>query len=155
MYANRFRCHGEKKRRADLDLRTIENPAWREGLGSSIACGMDASTGDASLILLADQPGVDAALLRRLIDGARAGPRRVACAYGDGLGAPALFTDPADLDRLRRSRGDRGARALLAAEPESVLAIPASDAAVDIDDETDWARWQSERSTDPTTERSG
>jgi len=127
-----------------LDVLVVENAAWREGLGSSIARGMGATAGDAVLVLLADQPGVDATLLGRLIDAARSGHRRVACAYGGGLGAPALFSDPADLDRLRRSRGDRGARALLAAEPGSVLAIPAPRASIDIDDEADWTRWRSE-----------
>ncbi len=129
---------------AGLDLRTTLNADWRDGLGSSIACGMGASSGDAVLVLLADQPGVDAALLRRLIEGARSGHQRIACAYGGGIGVPALFSDRADLDVLRSASGDRGARELLHSAPESVLAIPAPEASLDIDDEQDWARWRSD-----------
>ncbi len=128
-----------------LDLRVVENAAWPEGLGSSIACGMEAVSGDAVLLLLADQPGVDSALLRRMIEGARSGHRRVACAYDGVLGVPALFADPSDLAVLRGLSGNRGARALLAATPQSVLAIPAPEACVDIDDEADWTRWRTER----------
>ncbi|MDJ0850439.1 MAG: nucleotidyltransferase family protein [Myxococcota bacterium] len=127
---------------AGLALRTVENADWRAGLGSSIACGVRAAEGDAVLLLLADQPGVDAALLRRLLAAARAGHRRVACAYDDVRGVPALFSDPDDLARLAELSGDRGARTLLAARPDSVHAIDAPEAAFDIDDEADWARWR-------------
>jgi molybdenum cofactor cytidylyltransferase len=128
-----------------LDLRTVENPRWPEGIGSSIAAGVRAASGESVLLLLADQPGVDAALLAEMIAGMEAGHQRVACAYGGVIGVPALFSDPSDLAALRGLSGERGARDLLRRAETPVLAIPAERAAADIDDESDWRRWQDDQ----------
>jgi CTP:molybdopterin cytidylyltransferase MocA len=125
-----------------LDLRLVENPLWPEGIGGSIAAGVGAASGAAVLLLLVDQPGVDAALLAELVAGMEAGHERVACSYGGVIGAPALFSAPSDLAALRELSGDRGARALLRRSGAPVLPIPAEQAAHDIDDEADWRRWQ-------------
>jgi len=125
-----------------LVLRVVENERWPEGLGTSIAAGVRAASGDAVLLQLADQPGVDAALLRELVAGMRAGHERVACAYAGVIGVPALFSDPADLAALGGMSGERGAQALLRRAGVEVLAIPAERAAHDIDDEADWRRWR-------------
>lgn len=124
-----------------LPLQRVENADWAKGMGGSIACGVRATRSEAVLLLLADQPGVDAGLLRRLIDGARAGHSRVACAYSGVLGVPALFAEPGDLAALRELEGDHGARALLVSKSEAVLAIPAELASFDVDTEVDWTRW--------------
>jgi CTP:molybdopterin cytidylyltransferase MocA len=125
-----------------LDLRVIGNPLWQEGMGTSIAAGVGAASGEAVLLLLADQPGVDAPLLAELIAGMKAGHERVACAYRGAIGAPALFSAPSDLAALRGLSGREGARALLRRAGADVLAIPADQAAHDIDDEADWQRWR-------------
>ena len=130
---------------AGLDLRVVENERWPEGIGSSIAAGVRAASGAAVLLLLADQPGVDAALLAELIAGMEAGHERVACAYAGVIGVPALFSGPSDLVALRGLSGDWGARQLLRRAGGTVLAIPAEQVAHDIDDEADWRRWQDER----------
>src|SRR5262245_27694678 len=127
-----------------LDLRVVHNERWPEGIGTSIAAGVRAASGAAVLLHLADQPGVDAALLAELIAGMEAGHECVACAYGGGIGVPALFSAASDLDALRALSGDRGARPLLGRAGEAVLAIPAGQAAFDIDDAEDWRRWQDE-----------
>jgi CTP:molybdopterin cytidylyltransferase MocA len=130
---------------AGLDLRVVENDRWPEGIGSSIAAGVRAASGAAVLLFLADQPGVDAALLAELIAGMEAGHERVACAYAGVIGVPALFSDRSDLVALRGLSEDRGAGHLLRRAGGAVLAIPAEQAAHDIDDEADWQRWQEER----------
>lgn len=127
---------------AGLDLRLVENQRWSDGIGSSIATGVEAASGTAVLLLLADQPGVDAALLGELIAGMESGHERVACAYAGGIGVPTLFSNPADLAELRGLSGDRGARPLLMRAGPPVLAIPAQQAAHDIDEAADWRRWQ-------------
>jgi CTP:molybdopterin cytidylyltransferase MocA len=134
---------------AGLELRLIENERWREGIGSSIATGVRAASGTAVLLLLADQPGVDAALLAALVAGLEAGHERVACAYAGVVGVPAIFSRPSDLEALRGLSGDRGAAPLLRAPGAPVLAIPAEQAACDIDDEDDWRRWQDDRRRRP------
>jgi CTP:molybdopterin cytidylyltransferase MocA len=127
---------------AGLDVRVVENERWPEGIGGSVAAGVRAASGAAVLLLLADQPGVDAALLAELIAGMEAGHERVACAYAGALGVPALFSHPSDLAELRGLSGERGARELLRRAGRAVLAIPAEQAAHDIDDEADWRGWQ-------------
>jgi molybdenum cofactor cytidylyltransferase len=122
---------------AGLELRVVRNERWQDG----IAAGVSAASGTAVLVLLADQPGVDAALLAKLVAGEQSGHARVACAYAGGIGVPALFSDPSDLAALRALSGDRGARVLLA-DGGPVLAIPAEQMAHDIDDDADWQRWQ-------------
>jgi molybdenum cofactor cytidylyltransferase len=135
---------------AGLDLRLVANERWREGIGSSIAAGVRAASGDAVLLLLADQPGVDAALLAELVAAGKAGHERVACAYAGVVGVPALFRDPSDLAALRDLAGEQGARGLLRRAGAAVRTIPAERAAHDIDDEADWRRWQrAQRAGDP------
>lgn len=129
---------------AGLDVRVVENQRWQEGIGSSIAAGARAASGAAVLLLLADQPGVDAALLAELVAAMEAGHERVACAYAGVVGVPALFSAPGDLAALRELSGEQGARRLLRRPGAAVLAIPAEQAAHDIDDEADWRRWQEE-----------
>jgi molybdenum cofactor cytidylyltransferase len=125
-----------------LDLRVVENGAWRDGIGGSIAAGVRAASGSAVLLLLADQPAVDAALLAELVAGFAAGHARVACAYEGVVGVPALFADPDDLAALRELSGELGAQKLLRRAGVSVLTVRAERAAHDIDDEADWRRWQ-------------
>jgi molybdenum cofactor cytidylyltransferase len=127
---------------AGLELRVVANERWRDGVGGSIATGVRAASGSAVLLLLADQPGVDAGLLGELIAGMEAGHERVACAYAGIVGVPAIFSSPSDLEALRGLSGDRGAAPLLRAPGAAVLAIPAPQAACDIDDENDWRSWQ-------------
>lgn len=135
---------------AGLDLRVVANERWREGIGSSIAAGVRAASGGAVLLLLADQPGVDAALLAELVAAGKAGHERVACAYASVVGVPALFQDPSDLAALRALSGEQGARGLLRRAGAAVHAVPAERAAHDIDDEGDWRRWhEAQRAGDP------
>lgn len=127
-----------------LDVRIVEHPGWPEGMGSSIAAGVGAATGDAVLVLTCDQPGVDAALLRLLVEAMQAGHTRVACAYSGVVGVPALFSAPADFAALRALSGEQGARGILRSDAHAVCAIAAAQAAHDIDDEAAWERWQAE-----------
>lgn len=138
-------AEGVRTAMADLPVSCVENPGWEEGLASSIRAGVSAAAAaepapDGLLVLLVDQPRVDGPLLARLLGAARAAPdRRVACAYGGGLGVPALFPS-ADFPALGRLRGDRGARDILRAAPERVVPVPFPDGAVDVDRPEDAAR---------------
>ena len=51
---------------------TVENKQWQRGIGSSIRCGIAALTNsspdvEASVLLVCDQPAVDAGVIERLI----------------------------------------------------------------------------------------
>lgn len=117
----------------------VVNPLLEHGLAGSLAAA--AREGErrgaaALLIVLADMPLVTPALLRDLA--ARAGP--AATDHGGGRpGVPALI--PAALfPALMASQGDRGASALLAAQPGLALVQPPGAALLDVDTPADLAR---------------
>jgi molybdenum cofactor cytidylyltransferase len=115
------------------DATMIHNPASREGLGRSIACGVDALARDYKgiLILLADQIAVtadDLLRLREKFDGAN-----IVCArYRQRRGVPALFCQDS-FSWLRNLTGERGAQPLLYADRFPLCEIPLENAALDID----------------------
>ncbi len=121
-----------------LPLEVIVNPAWIEGMGSSIACGMrqmQTRRPDCSgvLICLADQPLVDTNALNRLLDAHRRAPERIICAdHGAVCGPPCLF--PRGMfASLARLHGHRGARSVLRRHASSIDTMPMPAAARDID----------------------
>ena len=117
------------------------NPAWRSGMASSLVCGLAALPvpARACMILLCDQPLVDAPDLDALLSAWQAAPAQAAAAaYAGTLGVPAIF--PAALWPLLAGLvGDRGARAVLAALPQ-VSAVPMPHAAADVDTAADLQR---------------
>ena len=82
---------------AGLPVSIIEHPNWSNGLGSSIAVGVKHAVTitaklDAVILLSCDQPFVNAATLRQLIQlHLENGKTIVASAYAETLGIPALF----------------------------------------------------------------
>lgn len=89
----------------------VENPAWREGLGASIAMGAKALPADAdvALILPADQIGVEESHLRSLIAWVRENGGVAATVHGERKGAPAAFRRES-FHLLTSLTGDRGAQ---------------------------------------------
>jgi molybdenum cofactor cytidylyltransferase len=118
------------------------NRRWRSGIASSIRTGLrHIGSADSILLLLADQPFVDAPLLRRLIEALGTSGRTIAaCRYSGTFGAPALFRR-CWIEDLRGLRGDRGAGTLLARNKSRVAAVPFAEGAIDIDTPTDAKRW--------------
>jgi len=129
-----------------LPVECVLNAAFRDGLASSIRVGVDVvrlatPPCDGVLLSVVDQPAVDAALLRTLIERFEEalGVRAVACAYAGGLGVPALF--PRALFReLTALYGDTGAKPLLEARAEEVIAVPFPAGAQDVDTAEDLSR---------------
>ncbi len=126
--------------------RILHNPAYAEGLSSSIRAGIEALSEDiqAAVLLLADQPFIDAALIRRLIETYRtSGKRIVTCRYGTAYGVPTLF-DRALFLELLLLEGDRGARAVVETYPSHIATVEIPiETAEDIDTPTDAKRFLS------------
>ncbi len=123
--------------------RIVVNQYYGEGMSGSIQLGIEALGDDidAAVIMLADQPFVDAEIIGRLIETYRtSGKKIVACQYGDVRGVPALF-DRALFLELLLVTGDQGARTVMETYPGhvAVVAIPAA-AADDIDTPEDARR---------------
>ncbi|HKJ32145.1 MAG TPA: nucleotidyltransferase family protein [Balneolales bacterium] len=123
-------------------VQAILNPHWEEGIGSSIRTGISAmqkheAPVDNTIIMLCDQPMVDATLLCRLITKEKKTEKgMVACAYNDTIGVPVLYQQDYFSELLRLS-GDEGAKKLLYQHREEVATIPFPGGAIDIDTNSD------------------
>jgi len=119
----------------DLALQCVHCPDPEAGLGASLRAGLAEVSGtcEGALILLCDQPALEAAHLQSLVNAWRTQPLRAAAsAYAGVLGVPALLPR-AWFSLLPPDAGDRGARDLLRARADEVQAIPAPALSVDID----------------------
>lgn len=117
------------------DVERVTNSDWKEGMASSIRCGVQHVVGDRApgrlVICACDQPQVTGGDLRRLYRACESAD--VACASYDGIvGIPACFSAPC-FSELLELRGDRGARTLIRDGGLEVEAVPIPGAAFDID----------------------
>lgn len=128
----------------------IVNPDWREGIASSIRTGVRnlPASAAAALILLCDQPLIAPAHIRKLLSGWQNEPAcLVASQYKDSVGVPALF--PAEFfGHLLKLEGNRGAKRVLLAYPQSLLKIPLPEAEIDIDTMGDFDRLKGQHSVE-------
>jgi molybdenum cofactor cytidylyltransferase len=129
----------------DLDVQTVHNVDWEEGLASSIRTGIDAAAvahpeTEALVLLLADQVRVTSELIDELVARFERGEGDLfACAFAATVGPPALFARRF-LPELEALRGDQGARAILEAHADELVAVPFPEAEVDVDTPADLAR---------------
>lgn len=118
------------------------NGNFREGMASSIRCGVTAlaDVAAAIVILLADQPLVSAEHIDAMIARWRSNPDAiVATGYRGKRGAPCLF--PArDFAALTSLSGDTGANEVLCKESNRVVTLPFEAAAIDVDTPDDLRR---------------
>jgi CTP:molybdopterin cytidylyltransferase MocA len=121
-----------------------ENPAWSEGMASSLRAGIEtlrqfSRSLDAALIALCDQPDFSAEVVRQLVEAQKASGRSIVAArYSGRLGAPALFLRE-HFPALVALTGEEGARTLLQAHPDRVTAVDLPALAIDLDTPADYA----------------
>lgn len=126
---------------SSFPVRAVINPGWKEGIASSLGKGLQAVPEEATavLLMLCDQPYVDAEVLRRLVAVFEGGAPIVACRYRNVLGVPALFSREF-FDDLRRLKGDEGARSVIQTNLHRVEVVDCEEAGVDIDTEAEYSR---------------
>lgn len=135
---------------ADLDLRVLHNPSYADGQSGSVRCGLSvvADGAEGAMFLPVDQPGLDAAVIDRLL-GVFDGPGSIIVPTFRGRrGAPVTFGRDW-FTRLEGLRGDEGARPLLrelAARLEE-LELDSELPLVDIDTEAEARSWVETSST--------
>src|SRR5579863_9021823 len=126
---------------AGLAVQIVENPAWRDGMGTSLRCGADALNPDldAALITLCDMPLVTAELIAQLAQAVAAGDPPLASAkYDSHFGPPCAF-HRSKFQGLRSLDGDSGARAILSsAQDVAVFDFPGG--SLDVDTPEDLTR---------------
>ena len=129
----------------DARLSIVDNPEWASGMASSLRTGVVAcAEAEAVIVALGDQPGVDPAVIARLVDACRAGAalavpihEDAAARGGERVGHPVLF-GRALFAELGALTGDTGAREVVKrhwAKAIRVLGVPVPD----VDTEADYA----------------
>ena len=119
----------------------IVNADWQNGMSSSMQAGlrflMEKEEIDQVLLMLCDQPFVDASLLDQLITTKEtSGKGIVAAAYSNTLGVPALF-DKRYFEELLKLTGSEGAKKVIFNHQAEVHALDFPLGAVDLDTEED------------------
>jgi len=125
-----------------LDVRSVVNPQWEEGISSSIRAGISSLSAsiNATILLLCDQPLITPELLNTVMSTHEiSGKAIIACEYGDTIGVPALFARTLFVDLLQL-RGDHGAKQLILQHADERAVVPFPGGIVDIDTVADYDR---------------
>jgi len=134
---------------ADLNVLTVVNQEWHEGMSSSIRLGLKQALEstppaeiEAAILMLCDQPFVTSDVIERLIDAYRESRAPViASEYEEGdektLGVPALFSREL-FPELIALHGAEGAKRIIARHRAEAIAIAMPEAAFDVDTPGDY-----------------
>ena len=136
------------KERHDRDrLRILINPAYRDGMSSSIRTGIESvqDTFSAIMIILGDQPFVGTSLINLLIRRYRSSGKDICVPVCRGRRGHPVIIGRQFYDAVMSTTGDIGARQILRSNPESVLGVEISDSRIffDVDTQTDIKNLQS------------
>jgi molybdenum cofactor cytidylyltransferase len=107
---------------AEIDVRFVDHVGYMDGIGSSIAAGIQSLPRDCegAVIALGDQPSIPATVLQSLLATWRTtGAAIVAPRYRGVVANPVLFARSV-FPELSALRGDAGARSVVMREPERV-----------------------------------
>jgi molybdenum cofactor cytidylyltransferase len=124
-------------------VRIVENKEWKEGMASSVRCGIKtlqhiAPSSDAAIIMVCDQPFVSSSLLNELIATQKnTGKPIVASQYNEAIGPPALF-HRSIFPGLMKLKGDAGARKIIEQRSTDVATVLFKQGDIDIDTEADY-----------------
>ncbi len=126
-----------------LPVEIVQNENWQDGLGSSISAGVTFVEKahpqvEAIVILLCDQPLVDATFIETLI-AAYANNKKpiVAAEYAGGLGVPALFAR-SRFPALQQLSADKGAKKIMQQHLDDVFSISFPEGQLDLDTPCDY-----------------
>jgi molybdenum cofactor cytidylyltransferase len=122
-----------------LGFRVVDNPSPELGMSGSLRLGLQALDQlDGVLVMLADMPEIDQALLTSLIEAFDPGAYAIVPVKGDQVGNPVILGRQAIIDAQGLS-GDRGARSLIQAHWADVIKVRVTSDAIfrDIDQPTD------------------
>jgi molybdenum cofactor cytidylyltransferase len=129
-----------------LPVEFVVNPAWAEGMSTSLRAGLDALKPEieAALIVLADQPGLKPGLLQALAARYRATGAPIVAPYHRGRrGNPVLF-DCSLFPDLLAVKGDQGGREIIARDQAAIEGLEVNDEAVLMDIDT-WKDYQEQQ----------
>ncbi|KKD03848.1 nucleotidyltransferase family protein [Streptomyces sp. WM6386] len=117
----------------------VDNPAWEQGMGSSLRAGLDSFSGTdvrAVLVSLVDQPGIGPEAYARVLVAYRSPDSLVSAAYDGVRGHPVLFGSAHWAGIAATADGDRGARAYLKEHAGEIALVECGDIARPYDIDT-------------------
>lgn len=118
----------------------IYNPNFKDGLSSSIVAGVQhlKNSFDNILVMLADQPNVDATYLNELIKTSKENPSKIISSnYQNNKGVPAVFPK-IYFQQLLKLEGDKGAKEFLNNQSSNLIVVKNLINLVDIDTQEDY-----------------
>lgn len=126
-------------------VQIIFNENWKDGMASGIVAGVNSAIAlmnrtEKIIIAVCDQPFINADLFKQLYAKQNeTGQLIIACAYGETLGTPVLFTQKY-YDALMSLQGDEGAKKILKYHREDVATVSFPQGNIDIDTPDDYKK---------------
>ena len=110
---------------AAVDVRIVENSEWREGLSTSLRAGIRAvpTTAEAVVVALGDQPAIDPAVARALVEQWRATGLPIVTARYRGVRSPPVLIARDVFSEVEALHGDSGAKPLMDRIPGRVAFV--------------------------------
>lgn len=127
----------------DLAVQVEYNAEHKEGIASSIRCGLSALLAAKTqvenvLLVVCDQPYISVDLLKQLVLKRRETKKEiVACSYNNTIGTPALF-GKTFFEDLLHLRGDSGAKKIMQQHQNKLALVPFPMGYFDIDTPDDY-----------------
>lgn len=124
-------------------IHIVINENWKEGMSSSIHCGINELQKidpdvDAAIIMVCDQPFVTTELLNQLTHTHKETKKQiVTCGYDNTTGPPVLFHKSL-FSELLQLKGDVGARKIVEQNPDEVAIVSFPKGNIDIDTVADY-----------------
>lgn len=116
-------------------LKVVRNEAYEQGMGTSLRRGLAAVNPRAkgALIVLADQPFVQAATFNRLMECHRSSEAKIILPLYNGFRGNPVLLDRAVFPSLRELTGDVGCRAVFGNYKGGIQKLPVNDAGILLD----------------------
>ncbi len=130
-------------------VKVVINPEWKEGMASTIRCGLQTLVEmnpqvETAIFIVADQPFVTVGLLNNLMDVNRKERSSiVASKYDDTFGTPVLFSNRY-FPELLELTGDVGAKSLVRKYLKETAFVHFPKGNIDIDTMEDYQRFSKE-----------
>jgi len=131
--ANRVRSH------VSFDgARSVVNPAYAEGMSSSIRAGVQAADArsDGFLIVLGDQPFVDPATIGALMARRNGSNAKILIPTYEGRRGNPVLLDRSLSEEVQSITGDQGCRAIFGRHSQGILEVPVDDPGILVDLDT-------------------
>jgi len=128
---------------AGLPCRIVSNPAYASGMNTSLEAGLGALPGEttSAVVLLADMPFVDAAMVRSLlVQGGESDAPLVVSRYGGVMAPPTLYRRSLFAELRHREGEGRGREVVRLHEAEAAFVDFPPQALLDVDVAEDFER---------------